>query len=123
MDIRIRSSDIHGQDYEKKFEVFKTIEFEGRKEYHYNDENGRSRIVRKNSCVEIFRQGLVNSRQVFRLHEKTAFIYITEGFRGEYEIFTKKLDINNGKIFIEYDIICENEIINSIRLEISHFKE
>lgn len=123
MDIRIRSIDTHGQDYEKKFEVFRTVELKDRKEYHYNDENGRSRIVRGNGCVEIFRQGSVNSRQVFRLHERTAFIYIAEGFRGEYEIFTKKLDINNGKIFIEYDIIYGNEIINSIGLEISHFKE
>ena len=49
-------------------------------------------------------------------------MYITKEFKGKYEIFTKKMDINDGKILLEYDIIYGNEIMNSIKLEIIYFK-
>ena len=42
-------------------------------------------------------------------------------FKAKYEIFTKKMLLNNGKIIMEYDIIDRNEILNSISLEIIPF--
>ncbi len=122
MNIKIKSLDTHGQDYEENFELVKTVALKGCKEYHYNDENGKNRIVRKHDSVEIFRQGEINSKQIFRLYEKTSFMYITKEFKGKYEIFTKKMDINDGKILFEYDIIYGNKIMNSIKLEIIYFK-
>ena len=51
----------------------------------------------------------------------TSFTYMTKEIKAKYEIFTKKILLNNGKIIMEYDIIDRNEILNSISLEIIPF--
>lgn len=120
MKIKIVSLDTHGQNYNQEFELIKIINLETQKEYHYNDEYGFCKIIIKDEGVEIFRKGIINSKQVFKLGKKTSFSYITEKFKGKYEIFTEKLDVNNGKILLKYDIIDNSELINKIKLEISY---
>ena len=118
MKIKIKSSDSFEQNYEKSFELEKMINLEEKKEYHYKDEYGNSKIIDKGDFVEIFRYGQINSKQIFKNNKNTLFTYITKQFHGKYEIFTKKFEKENGKITLEYDIIHSNEIINSINLEI-----
>ncbi len=119
MKIRIRSLDSHSEEYDRNFEMVEIVSCDEKHEYHYEDEYGRCRIiVRRNDEIEIYRQGTVNSKQVFRLGKRTSFIYMTGNFKGKYEVFTKKRTVNDGKILLEYDIMDGNEIINSINLEI-----
>ena len=119
MIIKIKSSDIHGQDHEREFPVIRNeVGENSRIEYIYTDEYGDCKIYAYTDFVEIYRKGEVNSKQVFKLEEKTIFKYVTKEFRGEYHLFSKKININGKKIYVEYDIIQENEIINSLKLEI-----
>ena len=118
MKIKIKSLDNFKQNYEKLFKLEKIINFEEKKEYHYKDEYGNCKIIDKNDSIEIYRYGQINSKQIFKNNKNTPFTYITNQFRGKYEIFTKKIQKENGKIVLEYDIIHSNEIINSINLEI-----
>ena len=90
------------------------------KEYHYNDEYGKCKVINKSNSIEIFRRGEINSKQVFKLGEMTSFTYITKEFKSKYKIFTKKIHRNDRKIILDYDIIDGTEIINSINLEISY---
>lgn len=39
--------------------------------------------------------------------------------KGHFSIKTNTLTILNRKIYLEYDIIDKNEVINSIKLEIT----
>ena len=121
MKIKIKSSDSFEQNYEKLFELEKMINLEEKKEYHYKDEYGNCKIIDKGDFIEIFRYGQINSKQIFKNNKNTLFTYITKQFHGKYEIFTKKILLNNGKIIMEYDIIDRNEILNSISLEIIPF--
>jgi len=118
MKIKIKSLDNFKQNYEKLFNLEKIINLEEKKEYHYKDEYGNCKIIDKNDFIEIYRYGQINSKQIFKNNKNTPFTYITKQFRGKYEIFTKKIQKENGKIVLEYDIIHRNEIINSINLEI-----
>ena len=81
----------------------------------------KNKIIIRYDFVEILRQGIINSKQIFKLEKETSFTYITKEFKGKYIIFTKKMTINDLKILLEYDIMDKNEIINSIKLEISNF--
>ena len=118
MKIRIRSFDAYNEKYCRDFEIKRTV-FDGeRNEYHYEDDYGKCRISKGEEELVIYRQGAINSKQVFKVGRRTSFIYITDNFKGKYEIFTKKKIINNGKVLVEYDIMDGNEIINSIELEI-----
>ncbi len=117
MKIKIKSLDNFNQNYEKLFELKKVLEQEEKKEYHYSDEYGNCKIIDKGNSIEIYRYGEINSRQIFQSDKNTPFIYITKQFRGKYKIFTKKIKKENGKMMLEYDIIHNNEVINSINLE------
>ena len=118
MKIKIKSSDNFEQNYEKLFELEKMINLEEKKEYHYKDEYGNCKIIDKGDFIEIFRYGQINSKQIFKNSKNTLFSYITKQFHGKYKIFTKKIEKENGKIMLEYDIIDGNEVINSINLEV-----
>ena len=89
-----------------------------KKEYHYKDEYGNCKIIDKIDSIEIYRHGEINFKQIFKKDKNTPFTFITTKFHGKYEIFTKKIEKENGKIVLEYDIIDGNEVINSINLEI-----
>ena len=118
MKIKIKSLDKFKENYEKLFELEKIINVDEKKEYHYKDEYGKCKIVDKGDFIEIFRYGQINSKQIFKNSKNTLFSYITKQFHGKYKIFTKKIEKENGKIMLEYDIIDGNEVINSINLEI-----
>ena len=118
MKIKIKSLDKFKENYEKLFELEKIITVDEKKEYHYKDEYGKCKIVDKIDSIEIYRNGEINFKQIFKKDKNTLFTFITTKFRGKYEIFTKKFEKENGKIMLEYDIIDGNEVINSINLEI-----
>ena len=101
MIIKIKSVDSFEQYYEKEFKITDIVNLLTQKEYHYNDEYGKCKVINKSNSIEIFRRGEINSKQVFKLGEMTSFTYITKEFKSKYKSFTK-------------------EIINSINLEISY---
>jgi len=121
MKIKIKSTDSYGESYNKNFELIEILNLSDKREYHYEDEFGKCRIVKSEDAVEIYRRGSINSRQIFKIGKRTSFTYMTREFKTKYEIFTKKMLLNNGKIIMEYDIIDRNEILNSISLEIIPF--
>ena len=118
MRIKIKSLDKFKENYEKLFELEKMIIIDENKEYHYKDEYGNCKIIDKIDSIEIYRHGEINFKQIFKKDKNTPFTFITTKFHGKYEIFTKKIEKENGKIVLEYDIIDGNEVINSINLEI-----
>ena len=121
MKITIKSMDFYGEKYNKSFEIMEILNLPDKREYHYEDEFGKCRIIETENMVEIYRKGSINSRQIFKIGKVTSFTYMTKEFKTKYEIFTKKMLLNNGKIIMEYDIIDRNEILNSISLEIIPF--
>ncbi len=121
MKIKIKSTDSYGENYNRNFELIEILNLPDKREYHYEDEFGKCRIVKLEDAVEIYRRGSINSRQIFKIGKRTSFTYMTREFKTKYEIFTKKMLLNNGKIIMEYDIIDRNEILNSISLEIIPF--
>ena len=121
MKITIKSMDFYGEKYNKSFEIMEILNLPDKREYHYEDEFGKCRIIETENTVEIYRRGSINSKQIFKVGKRTAFTYMTKEFKTKYEIFTKKILLNNGKIIMEYDIIDRNEILNSISLEIIPF--
>lgn len=120
MIIKIKSVDSFEQHYEKEFKITDIINLLTQKEYHYNDEYGKCKVINKSNSIEIFRHGEINSKQVFKLGEMTSFTYITKEFKSKYKIFTKKIQRSDRKIILDYDIMNGLEIINSINLEISY---
>ena len=108
MKIKIKSTDIHGQYYEKDFELKNKSDYGNKKEYHYEDEYGKCKIFKFNDTIEIYRYGQINSKQIFKTGEKTSFTY-----------FTKIIVTEDEKIYLEYDIINGNEILNKIKLEVT----
>lgn len=121
MKIKIKSTDSYGENYNRNFELIEILNLPDKREYHYEDEFGKCRIVKLEDAVEIYRRGSINSRQIFKIGKRTSFTYMIREFKTKYEIFTKKMLLNNGKIIMEYDIIDRNEILNSISLEIIPF--
>ena len=121
MKITIKSMDFYGEKYSKSFEIIEILNLPDKREYHYEDEFGKCRIIETENMVEIYRKGSINSRQIFKIGKVTSFTYMTKEIKAKYEIFTKKMLLNNGKIIMEYDIIDRNEILNSISLEIIPF--
>ena len=121
MKIKIKSTDSYGENYNRNFELIEILNLPDKREYHYEDEFGKCRIVKLEDAVEIYRRGSINSKQIFKIGKRTSFTYMTREFKTKYEIFTKKMLLNNGKIIMEYDIIDRNEILNSISLEIIPF--
>lgn len=120
MIIKIKSVDSFEQHYEKEFKITNIVNLLTQKEYHYNDEYGKCKVINKSNSIEIFRHGEINSKQVFKLGEMTSFTYITKEFKSKYKIFTKKIQRSDRKIILDYDIMDGLEIINSINLEISY---
>ena len=120
MIIKIKSVDSFEHHYENEFKITNIVNLLTQKEYHYNDEYGKCKVINKSNSVEIFRHGEINSKQVFKLGEMTSFTYITKEFKSKYKIFTKKIQRSDRKIILDYDIMDGSEIINSINLEISY---
>ena len=112
MEITIKSNDFYGEKYNKSFEIIEVLNLPDKRE---------CRIIEAENTVEIYRRGSINSKQVFKMGKVTSFTYMTKEFKAKYEIFTKKILLNNGKIIMEYDIIDRNETVNSISLEIIPF--
>ena len=121
MKIKIKSTDSYGESYNKNFELIEILNLPDKREYHYEDEFGKCRIIETENTIEIYRRGSINSKQIFKMGKVTSFTYMTKEIKAKYEIFTKKILLNNGKIIMEYDIIDRNEILNSISLEIIPF--
>ena len=121
MKITIKSMDFYGEKYNESFEIMEILNLPNKREYHYEDEFGKCRIIETENTIEIYRRGSINSKQIFKMGKVTSFTYMTREFKTKYEIFTKKMLLNNGKIIMEYDIIDRNEILNSISLEIVPF--
>ena len=121
MKITIKSMDFYGEKYNKSFEIMEILNLPDKREYHYEDEFGKCQIIETENTVEIYRRGSINSKQIFKMGKVTSFTYKTKEITAKYEIFTKKILLNNGKIIMEYDIIDRNEILNSISLEIIPF--
>ena len=119
MEITIKSNDFYGEKYNKSFEIMEVLNLPDKREYHYEDEFGKCRIIEAENTVEIYRRGSINSKQVFKMGKVTSFTYMTKEFKAKYEIFTKIIIMENEKIYLEYDIINNNEIFNSIKLEIT----
>ena len=121
MKIKIKSTDSYGENYNRNFELIEILNLPDKREYHYEDEFGKCRIIETENTIEIYRRGSINSKQIFKMGKVTSFTYMTKEIKAKYEIFTKKILLNNGKIIMEYDIIDRNEILNSISLEIIPF--
>ena len=45
---------------------------------------GKNKIIIRYDFVEILRQGIINSKQIFKLEKETSFTYITKEFKGKY---------------------------------------
>ncbi len=118
INLLIKSIDTFDNNYEKSF-ISEKILLNNKIEYSYSDEYGVSRISVHENFIEIFRKGEINSRQIFKPEEITNFLYLTENMKGHFSIKTNTLTILNRKIYLEYDIIDKNEVINSIKLEIT----
>ena len=121
MYLLIKSKDKFEIEYEKSF-IFQKVVSDNKAEYSYSDEHGESRILLYENHVEIYRKGEINTKQTFKLGEVTSFFYLTKEFKKKLFINTRLLDINTKKIFLEYDILDNNVILNSIRLEIIELK-
>ena len=118
INLLIKSVDIFDHDYEKYF-ISEKILLSDKIEYSYSDEYGESKIFVHKNFLEIFRKGQINSKQIFKLGEITNFLYLTENMKSQFSLKTDVLIILNKKIYLEYDIIEKNEVINSIKLEIT----
>ena len=118
INLLIKSVDIFDHNYEKSF-ISEKILLSDKIEYSQSDEYGESKIFVHKNFLEIFRKGQINSKQIFKLGEITNFLYLTENMKGHFSIKTNTLTILNRKIYLEYDIIDKNEVINSIKLEIT----
>ena len=118
INLLIKSVDIFDHNYEKSF-ISEKILLSDKIEYSYSDEYGESKIFVHKNFLEIFRKGQINSKQIFKLGEITNFLYLTENMKSRFSLKTDVLIILNKKIYLEYDIIEKNEVINSIKLEIT----
>ena len=118
INLLIKSVDIFDHNYEKSF-ISEKILLSDKIEYSYSDEYGESKIFVHKNFLEIFRKGQINSKQIFKLGEITNFLYLTENMKSQFSLKTGVLIILNKKIYLEYDIIEKNEVINSIKLEIT----
>ena len=118
INLLIKSIDTFDNNYEKSF-ISEKILLSDKIEYSYSDEYGESKIFVHKKFLEIFRKGQINSKQIFKLGEITNFLYLTENMKGHFSLKTNTLTILNRKIYLEYDIIDKNEVINSIKLEIT----
>lgn len=118
MKIEINSKDSFGENYSKIFKVNNINETDKEKLYEYEDEFVKTKIIIKNNVLEIYRNGKICSKQVFKKGLSTSFFYVVENLNGHYEIFTRELEITENKINVEYDIILEKEKLNTISLNI-----
>ena len=85
MKITIKSMDFYGEKYSKSFEIIEILNLPDKREYHYEDEFGKCRIIETENMVEIYRKGSINSRQIFKIGKVTSFTYMTKEFKAKYE--------------------------------------
>jgi len=103
MEITIKSNDFYGEKYNKSFEIMEVLNLPDKREYHYEDEFGKCRIIETENTVEIYRRGSINSKQVFKMGKVTSFTYMTKEFKNLTEtavIYDK--DNNSMKMEIKY---------------------
>ena len=117
MYLLIKSEDQFGNKYEKSF-ISQKILLENGIVYSYSDEHGESKIFLYKNHVEIYRKGEINTKQIFKPKEMTNFLYLTKEFKKNFFLNTNFLDISEKNIYLIYDVIDENEVINTIKLKI-----
>lgn len=117
MYLLIKSEDQFGNKYEKSF-ISQKILLDNGIVYSYSDEHGESKIFLYENHVEIYRKGEINTKQIFKPKEMTNFLYLTKEFKKNFFLNTNFLDISEKNIYLIYDVIDENEVINTIKLKI-----
>ena len=75
MEITIKSNDFYGEKYNKSFEIMEVLNLPDKREYHYEDEFGKCRIIEAENTVEIYRRGSINSKQVFKMESDVFYLY------------------------------------------------
>ena len=116
MYLLIKSEDQFGNKYEKSFISQKTLLDNGII-YSYSDDHGESKIFLYENHIEIYRKGQINTKQIFKPKEMTNFLYLTKEFKKNLFLNTNFLDISEKNIYLIYDVIDENEVINTIKLK------
>ena len=117
MYLLIKSEDQFGNKYEKSF-ISQKILLDDGIVYSYSDEHGEAKIFLYENHVEIYRKGEINTKQVFKPKETTNFLYLTKEIKKTLFLNTSFLDISEKNIYLIYDVIDENEVINTIKLKI-----
>ena len=117
MYLLIKSEDLFGNKYEKSF-ISQKILLDNGIVYSYSDEHGESKIFLYENHVEIYRKGEINTKQIFKPKEMTNFLYLTKEFKKNFFLNTNFLDISEKNIYLIYDVIDDNEVINTIKLKI-----
>lgn len=113
----INSRDGFGENFSEEVSAEKTIDSQGII-YSYTGELGKTSIAITNDYVEIFREGEVTSRQIFKLNTFTDFFYSTKYFKNDFTIYTTFMEYNNGILSLSYKIFSGEDEVNSLNITI-----
>jgi uncharacterized beta-barrel protein YwiB (DUF1934 family) len=75
-------------------------------------------IVLKQDSIEYYKKGSVEMKFIFDTRKKTKGIYQIMGNELHFDINTKELSINNEELLVTYDLLQDNERVNTNKLQV-----
>ncbi len=87
----------------------------------FNDnENNKHYVIINKESIEYYKRGSMSMKYVFSLKHDTVGSYEVDSNKFIFDIKTKVLSIKDNEIFIEYDLLLDNEIVNQSTLLIKY---
>jgi uncharacterized beta-barrel protein YwiB (DUF1934 family) len=117
MKLRIRTTDSFGENYDATFDATREDNKMGIK-YTYSDKYAKVRIFILKDKVQIVRDGDIKSNKLLKENQRTIFSYRASYMNRNFEVFTKRLIIEDKKISAVYSIFEENSVMNELTLKI-----
>lgn len=69
--------------------------------------------------IVIIRSGFVKMKQPYKENEITKGFYTNKYISSEITTYTKKYDYFDDKIFLDYDILYDNDVIGNYQMEVN----
>jgi len=85
-----------------------------------DNENNTNYIIFHKDLVEYYKKGNVDMKYKFKEMTTTKGEYTLQGYKFDFDIVTEHLQVNEGNLWIKYDLYQNKELVNKTEIQLEY---